>query len=96
MTNIRKHSEAHNVQVKVRSVDDHVEVSITDDGCGFDALAFYRDGAEAKGHGLAVMRERAESIGGRFRVLSMPGQGTEVQVEVPSKSHRSRWSWLKR
>lgn len=95
VTNIRKHSRAHNVQVKVRAVDNHLEVTITDDGCGFDALAFYRDGVEAKGHGLAVMRERAESVGGRLRVLSMPGQGTEVQVEVPANRHRSRLPWLK-
>ena len=96
VTNIRKHSQAHNAQVKVKSANNHLEVTIADDGYGFDALAFYRDGVEAKGHGLAVMQERAESVGGRLRVLSMPGQGTEVQVEVPSKSHRSRWSWLKR
>lgn len=95
MTNIRQHSEAHTVQVKVVLVNGHVEVSIADDGCGFDALAFYRDGVEAKGHGLAVMQERAESIGGRLRVLSMPGQGTEVQVEVPVNSRRSRLPWLK-
>jgi signal transduction histidine kinase len=85
MTNIRKHSRAQNVQVKVGLADGHIEVSIADDGRGFDALAFYRDGIESKGHGLAVMRERAELMGGRFRVVSMPGQGTEVQVEVPIK-----------
>ena len=96
MTNIKKHSRAHNAQVKVKSVNNHLEVTIADDGRGFDALAFHRDGVEAKGHGLAVMQERAESVGGRLRVLSMPGQGTEVQVEVPSKSYRGRWSWLKR
>ena len=95
LANIRQHSEAHNVQVKVRAVGNHLEVSIADDGCGFDVLAFYHDGVEAKGHGLAVMRERAESVGGRLRVLSMPGQGTEIQVEVPANFHRSRLPWLK-
>ena len=94
--NIRKHSRAHSAQVKVKTVNNHLEVTIADDGCGFDALALYHDGVEAKGHGLAVMRERAESVGGRLRVLSMPGQGTEVQVEVPSSFHRSRLPWLKR
>jgi len=42
MTNIKKHSGAHNIQVKVRSVNGHVEVSIADDGCGFDALTRYQ------------------------------------------------------
>lgn len=88
LTNIRKHSRAHNVQIKIKSVDGHYSVNISDDGRGFDALAYYRDGAHVNGHGLAVMRERTESIGGKFRVLSMPGQGTEVQVEVPANPRR--------
>jgi signal transduction histidine kinase len=95
MANITKHSEAHSAQVKLRAVNGHVEVSITDNGRGFDALAYYRDGAKTGGHGLAVMRERAESISGHLQVVSMPGHGTEVQVKVPSNSHRSRLPWLK-
>ncbi len=96
LTNIRRHSQAQNIQVKVEQVDGHLAVSLIDDGCGFDALAYHRDGVRATGHGLAVMRERAESIGGRLRVLSMPGQGTEVQVEVPVNPRRSRLLWLRR
>jgi signal transduction histidine kinase len=95
LTNIRKHSGAHNVSVKLSPVNHHLEVSIADDGCGFDALAHYRDGCSTKGQGLAVMKERAESIGGRFTVLSLPGQGTEVQVDVPLTPQRSSL-WLKR
>jgi signal transduction histidine kinase len=95
LTNIRKHSGARNAQVKLRQANNHLEVSIADDGCGFDVVAYYHDGAEAKGHGLAVMRERTESIGGRFWVLSMPAQGTEVQVEVPCAPHRGRLLWRK-
>ena len=57
MTNIKKHSQAHDARVKVKSVDNHLEVTIADDGCGFDVLAFYHDRVEAKGHGLAVIWE---------------------------------------
>ena len=97
LTNIKKHSRgANNVQLKVTQVDNHLEVSIADDGCGFDALAYYYGGLQVEGHGLEVMRERAESIGGQFRVLSMPGRGTEVQVEVPLNSYRSELLWVKR
>jgi signal transduction histidine kinase len=96
LTNIRKHAGARHVEVKLKSVDKHLMVSIADDGCGFDALAYYQDVARAKGQGLAVMQERAESIGGRLRVLSLPGQGTEVQVEVPANRQPSRWLWTKR
>ncbi len=88
LTNIRKHSGAHDVQIKIKSVDGHYRMNISDDGRGFDALTYYRDGAHVNGHGLAVMRERTESIGGKFRVLSMPGRGTEIQVEVPANPRR--------
>jgi signal transduction histidine kinase len=96
LTNIRKHARAHHVEVKLISVDKHLMVGIADDGCGFDAPAYYQDMARAKGHGLAVMQERAESIGGRLRVLSLLGQGTEVQIEVPANRQLSRWLWPKR
>jgi len=91
LTNIRKHSGADHVNVKLKLVNKHLKVSITDDGCGFDALAYYQDGGGAKSHGLAMMQERAESIGGRLRVMSLPGRGTEVQVEVPTNHQPSRW-----
>jgi signal transduction histidine kinase len=96
LSNVRKHSGAHHVDIKVRSVDNHFEVSIADDGCGFDSMAYYQGGMQTGGHGLAVMRERAESIGGKLRVLSLPGKGTEVQVEVPANNQTGRWPWLKR
>jgi signal transduction histidine kinase len=96
LSNVKQHAGASHVDIKVKSVDNHFEVSIADDGRGFDALAYYQGGMQTKGHGLAVMRERAETIGGKLRVLSMPGKGTEVQVEVPANNQTGRWPWLKR
>ena len=87
LTNIRRHSGAHNVCVKLASVNHHLKMSIADDGCGFDAIAYYHDGQGTKGHGLTIMEERADSIGGRLDVLSFPGRGTEIQVEVPLTPH---------
>ena len=91
LINVTRHSAARNVQAKVQSVDGHLAVSIADDGCGFEAVAYYRDRTDGESQGLAVMRERAESIGGRLRVLSMPGQGTEIQLEVPFASSVGRY-----
>jgi len=96
LANIRKHSGADHVEVKVKSFDGHLQVSIADDGRGFDALAYYRDGVKAKGHGLAIMRERAESIGGKLVVLSLPGRGTQIQIEMPSNHQQGGWIWTKR
>lgn len=94
ISNVKKHAGAKHVDIKVKSVDNHFEMNIADDGRGFDSLAYYQGGVQPNGHGLAVMRERAESIGGRLRVLSMPNRGTEVQVVVPNQ--QMRWPWLKR
>lgn len=88
LTNVRKHSQAHRVEVKVKPAGDGLEVSIVDDGCGFDAIAYYRNGAGAERHGLAVMRERAQSLGGNLVVLSQPGSGTEVKLSVPVRKRR--------
>ncbi len=96
ISNTSKHAAgALHVDIRVRSVDNHFEVKIADDGCGFDAMAYYQGGMQPEGHGLSVMRERAESIGGKLRVISMPGRGTEVQVEVPA-NQPGRWPWLMR
>ncbi|MFC2072969.1 sensor histidine kinase [Chloroflexota bacterium] len=83
VTNIRKHSSARSTKIQLGLVDNRLQVRIADDGCGFDTAVYYRDVVKVKSGGLAVMPERAESIGGRFQVSSVLGQGTEVQVEVP-------------
>ena len=52
------------------------------------------------GHfGLRGMRERAKEIGGKFRIWSAPGAGTELELSVPASiayetSARERYSWL--
>ena len=96
VSNIRKHSGASEAHIKLNTTNGRVQLSISDNGSGFDATTFYHGGATSGGHGLEIMRERTESIGGQMRVLSMPGMGTEVQVETPSKFPRGRLPWAKR
>jgi len=86
LANIRKHSGARETHIKIKAVDSRLTITITDDGCGFDTLDYHHDGAWTESYGLEVMRERAESIGGSLRVISMPGQGTEIQVEIPTNN----------
>lgn len=95
LTNVRKHSEASKVRVKLEVINGHLLVTISDDGCGFDAAAGYRD-SPADGYGLAVMQERAELIGGTFQVISAPGEGTEIQVDVPRNLNRNGVLWQKK
>lgn len=58
--------------------DDDLQLTIRDDGDGFDVDA--RDG---EGFGLRSMRERAESLGGKVGIISQPGQGATIKVRVP-------------
>jgi len=78
VTNAIRHAAATMMQVDLQYRAVGLALSVKDDGRGF-VLA---QGA-APGHfGLAVMEERARKVGGVLKVLSSPGEGTEVLVEV--------------
>jgi signal transduction histidine kinase len=67
------------VRIRVAENGSEAEIVITDDGCGFE---LERTGAGSGGHGLQNMRERIESLGGRFQMDSGPGQGTRVTIGI--------------
>jgi signal transduction histidine kinase len=85
LANIRKHSGARTVHVGLRKSDSHcLELTIQDDGRGFDARDYFLGKLPVSNHhGLTVMQERAQSINGRFKIMSMPDRGTEIKLEVP-------------
>jgi PAS domain S-box-containing protein len=78
LANVRRHSAARNVEVRLRTDVEAILLEVTDDGRGFDPM-----GAQG-GVGLVGMRERVEELGGEIEVKSRPGEGTEVTVRVPS------------
>ena len=82
LVNAFRHSGANNIDVHLQYATDHLRVLVQDDGGGIDpqVLHFGRDGH----WGLSGMRERAERIGAKLRVLSRTGGGTEVDLRVPS------------
>jgi signal transduction histidine kinase len=77
LTNARRHSEASNVEVRLRTEGEALVAGVIDDGRGFD-FASTRVGV-----GLSAMRERVEGLGGKIEVRSPPGEGTKVTVRVP-------------
>jgi len=81
LTNIRKHAQASKAQVKLQFHDAQLELDISDNGSGFPPS----DSIERphRSHGLTMMRERAESLGGTFSVATHPGKGTHINVMVP-------------
>jgi nitrate/nitrite-specific signal transduction histidine kinase len=91
LTNVRKHAQAAEVDVRLRRLGDELELTITDDGRGFpNALPVER---QYRSHGLASMRERTESLGGTLTVATQPGQGTRITVVVPVEVLAGSGAW---
>lgn len=79
LANIRKHSDATSVSVRVRAVTGYVSLEVTDNGCGFAM-----EGAKAKGRlGLAGIVERIRLLGGDVEIESAPGCGSLVRATLP-------------
>jgi signal transduction histidine kinase len=79
LNNVVKHANAPRAQVELQFGPNVLRLCTADNGVGFDP------GAPARAHtmGMASMRERAESVGGRLSVESAPGKGTRVSAELP-------------
>jgi signal transduction histidine kinase len=74
--NIVQHAGARTVKVAVEQADGRVQLSIRDDGRGFDPQ-------REKGMGLLGIQERVARLGGRFTIDSRAGEGTEIRIELP-------------
>jgi len=83
-TNIAKYARAKNVWLTMLTEDGHVEVSVHDDGVGFDVTR-----ANSKAHGLLGMRFRVEAEGGTLELKSTPGKGTLIRARIPEPSATS-------
>lgn len=77
LSNALRHAHATAVEVQLTARPDAVQLSVQDDGLGFDA------GAEPAGLGLLGARERAAALGGRLHVHGAPGKGTRVELWLP-------------
>jgi len=86
LTNISKHANAKHVQVSLLvKGQELLQLRIKDDGCGFDIqnLDFQEMEKAGHGYGLRDMAKRAQDVGGRWTVTSVPGQGTSITVNIP-------------
>ncbi len=79
ITNAARHSRATAVSAVFRLSGRSLDVSIADDGAGFDPAARPSD-PEDEGRGLLNMRARAVALGGRLEVETSPGQGTRLAI----------------
>lgn len=88
LTNAFKHARPHTIHIGLKLEFSEVprcrwlKVQVSDDGCG--AL-----GIPAQGYGLRGMRERVESLGGRFHIATAPGQGFTLTILLPFEEEPS-------
>jgi signal transduction histidine kinase len=76
ITNVAKHAQASVIDLCADAPDGALTLSISDDGIG---------GADPRrGSGIIGLRDRVEALGGIMLVLSPPGQGTTVHVQLPA------------
>jgi len=91
LTNVSRHAQASHVLVRLAWSSGGLQVTVQDDGVGFDpAQGLGRPGC----FGLAGMQERAGRMGGELRVESERGRGTKVVLRcVPSWRRLQTWCW---
>lgn len=79
LTNVVRHAHAQTVRVQLQSAEDEVILTIADDGIGFNPKKI------APGrYGVIGMNERVKLLGGELHVSSSPGDGTEIEVLIPT------------
>lgn len=78
ISNTLRHAQATMLQVTLIEEDGIIIMRIIDNGVGFDIAA-----VRSSSYGLDNMRERAIEIGGTFKAISLPDQGTRIEVKIP-------------
>jgi signal transduction histidine kinase len=78
LTNVVKHAEARTASVRLAGDEGRAELTVTDDGRGFDPAAVPRDRL-----GIVTMQERAESVGAGLDIAADPGRGTVIRLTWP-------------
>ena len=76
LNNVSKHAQASAAQVRIQQTDGQIDLTVQDDGTGFDA-------ERVRGLGLLGMEERAHHLGGEFNIDSQPGRGTLLKIKLP-------------
>lgn len=81
LTNVLKHASARRLTVRLSMTAARVDLVIADDGCGFDPAHTPTDR-----YGLLGVSERVRLLHGAFRLYSNPGEGTRLEISVPTGS----------
>jgi signal transduction histidine kinase len=84
LVNVRKHSGAHHVLVRLAQRAGNLQLTVEDDGKGFPFTGRLSDAElETTGKGPAVIRERVRLLAGELAIESSPGHGARLEVRIP-------------
>jgi signal transduction histidine kinase len=84
LTNVLKHSKPKSVEVQVMKRGANLELTVRDDGTGFDVDSAFRRATAGESFGLLGMQERVRLAGGTLVIHSEQGRGTEIQATFPN------------
>ena len=79
LRNLKRHSGAEQAKVDLKITGERLEVTMRDEGYGFDLQALHKN----EGLGIRSMEERARSLGGEFEIQSEAGKGTTLTARLP-------------
>ena len=86
LVNVRKHSQARHALVKLAATNGHWQLTIEDDGKGFDFEGrFTQADLDSSRKGPAVIKERVRLIDGELTIESTPGRGSRLEIVVPEQ-----------
>ena len=88
LKNVERHARARHVTVDLTQRGGLVQLTIQDDGIGFDPVRHPAKRNGKENFGLLNMRERSAYVGAALSLKSAPGQGTTIEVRIPSRMVR--------
>lgn len=83
LTNVRRHANASEVDIRLKTGEEHLELRIADNGQGFDVQEALDTAQSEKRFGLLGIRERVYLMGGTLDIESAPGRGSTLKVVLP-------------
>ena len=88
LANVRKHSGATSVVVRLERSGADWKLAVDDNGCGLDFEGnLTQEELDAQRKGPVIIKERARAIGGSMALRSQRGFGTQIEVTIPAKHH---------
>ena len=87
LANSARHSGAQSARLCLNVNENQVNISVTDEGRGFDPAVALSRSLNREHFGLHGIRERALAMGGSCEIISKPSEGSRILIELPVKGH---------